>query len=243
MNSIFDALTTTFFRHNMIHEVPRFTKTEFRQIHYLLYFVLFIIMFQVFQYTTTRRATKKYKELFRQATEIVVLTNSISFETANIHRSVLNLSFTVDSSEVKKFRQALFNSEDTIARKLGLIEDKIIRYNLYSFEKTLSFAALKAANKKYRLRYEKYLAMLKTVSGDDKLNYRRMILRPALEGFQERHDNFLLNVFSDQQKAADAIADEADRTAFNLLIGGNILLLAIALILIYIIVSERKKVV
>jgi hypothetical protein len=243
MYSIFEALTTTFFIHNMIHEVPRFTKTEFRQIHYLLYFVLFIIMFQVFQYTTTRRATKKYKELFRQATEIVVHTNSISFETANIHRSILNLSFTIDSSEVKKFRQSLFNSEDTIVRKLGLIEDKIIRYNLYSLEKTLSFEELKAANKSYRLRYQKYLAMLKTISGEDKLYYRRMILRPALESFQKRHDNFLLNVFSDQQKAADAIADEADRTGFNLLIGGNILLLAIAIILVYIIVSERKKVV
>lgn len=243
MYSIFEALTTTFFIHNMIHEVPRFTKTEFRQIHYLLYFVLFIIMFQVFQYTTTRRATKKYKELFRQATEIVVHTNSISFETANIHRSILNLSFTIDSSEVKKFRQSLFNSEDTIVRKLGLIEDKIIRYNLYSLEKTLSFEELKAANKSYRLRYQKYLAMLKTISGEDKLYYRRMILRPALESFQKHHDNFLLNVFSDQQKAADAIADEADRTGFNLLIGGNILLLAIAIILVYIIVSERKKVV
>lgn len=227
----------------MIHEVPRFTKTEFRQIHYLLYFVLFIIIFQVFQYTTTKRATKKYKELFRQATEIVVLTNSISFETANIHRSVLNLSFTEDSAEVQKFRKSLFCSQDTIARKIELIERKIIQHNLYSLEKTVSFAALKVANKKYRLRYEQYLAMLKTVSGDDKLNYRRMILRPALEGFQERQDNFLLNVFSDQQKVADSIADEADRTGFNLLIGGNILLLAIALILIFIIVSERKKVV
>jgi len=227
----------------MIHEVPRFTKTEYRQIHYLLYFVLFIIIFQVFQYTTTKRATKKYKELFRQATEIVVLTNSVAFETANIHRSVLNLSFTLDSGEVNRFRRSLRCSEDTIARKVGLIEDKIVQYNLYSFDKTLSFAALKAANKTYRLRYEKYLAMLKTVSGEDKLYYRRMILRPALEGFQERQDNFLLKVFSDQQKAADAIADEADRTGMNLLIGGNILLLAIALILVYIIVSERKKVV
>lgn len=227
----------------MIHEVPRFTKTEFRQIHYLLYFVLFIIIFQVFQYTTTKRATKKYKELFTQATEIVVLTNSISFETANIHRSILNLSFTLDSAEVQRFRQRLTGSQDTIARKIELIEDKIIQYNLYSLEKTLSFAALKVANKKYRLRYEQYLAMLKTVSGDDKLNYRRMILRPALEGFQERQDNFLLKVFSDQQKAADSIADEADRTGFNLLIGGNILLLVIALILVFIIVSERKKVV
>lgn len=227
----------------MIHEVPRFTKTEFRQIHYLLYFVVFIIIFQVFQYTTTKRATKRYKELFRQATEIVVLTNSISFETANIHRSILNLSFTLDSSEVRKFTKSLARSEDTVTSKILLIENKIIQYNLYSFEKTVSFVALKAANKKYRMRYEKYLAMLKTVSGEDKLYYRRMILRPALESFQERQDNFLLKVFSDQQKAADSIADEADRTGFNLLIGGNILLLAIALILVYIIVSERKKVV
>jgi hypothetical protein len=52
-----------------------------------------------------------------------------------------------------------------------------------------------------------------------------------------------MNVFSDQQKAAESIAKEADRTGFNLLIGGNILLLAIAVILVYIIVSERKKVV
>lgn len=227
----------------MIHEVPRFTKTEFRQINYLLYFVIFIILFQVFQYQTTRSVTKKYKELFRQSTEIIVLTNSVSFETANIHRSILNLSFTIDSSEVRKFRKGLSRSEDTIAFKIGLIEDKIIQYNLYSLEKAMSFASLKIANKKYRLRYEKYLAMLKTVSGEDKLYYRRAILRPALESFQERQDNFLLNVFSNQQKAADAIADEADRTGFNLLIGGNILLLAIALILAFIIVSERKKVV
>lgn len=227
----------------MIHEVPRFTKTEFRQINYLLYFVLFIIIFQVFQYTTTKRATKKYKELFEQATEIVVLVNSISFETANIHRSVLNLSFTADSIEVKKFRESLSRSEDTIASRIRHIEEKIIRYNLYSFEKTMSFEALKAANKRYRLRYGKYLAMLETVSGDDQLYYRRTVLRPALESFQERQDNFLLNVFSDQQKAADSIADEADHTGFNLLIGGNILLLIIALILVYIIVSERKKVV
>lgn len=227
----------------MIHEGPRFTKTEFRQIRYLLYFVLFIIIFQVFQYTTTKRATKKYQELFRQATEIVMLTNSISFETANIHRSVLNLSFTVDDAEVRKFSWSLKNSEDTIVAKIALIEDKIVRYNLYSFEKVLSFAALKTANKKYKLRYERYLAILKTVSGEDKLYYRRTILRPALEGFQQQQDNFLMNVFSDQQKAAESIAKEADRTGFNLLIGGNILLLAIAVILVYIIVSERKKVV
>lgn len=227
----------------MIHEGPRFTKTEFRQIRYLLYFVLFIIIFQVFQYTTTKRATKKYQDLFRQATEIVMLTNSISFETANIHRSALNLSFTVDDAEVRKFSWSLKNSEDTIVAKIALIEDKIVRYNLYSFEKVLSFAALKTANKKYKLRYERYLAILKTVSGEDKLYYRRTILRPALEGFQQQQDNFLMNVFSDQQKAAESIAKEADRTGFNLLIGGNILLLVIAVILVYIIVSERKKVV
>ncbi|MCZ8286669.1 MAG: hypothetical protein O9353_14550, partial [Bacteroidia bacterium] len=96
---------------------------------------------------------------------------------------------------------------------------------------------------KYKLRYERYLAILKTVSGEDKLYYRRTILRPALEGFQQQQDNFLMNVFSDQQKAAESIAKEADRTGFNLLIGGNILLLVIAVILVYIIVSERKKVV
>lgn len=227
----------------MIHEVPRFTKTEFRQIHYLLYFVLFIIIFQVFQYTTTKRATKKYNALFRQATEVVMLTNSVSFETANIHRAVLNLSFTNDSSEVRRFTHSLKRSEDTIASKIQLIENKIIQYNLYSFEKTLSFAALKAANKKYRRCYEKYLSMLKKVSGEDKLYYRRIMLRPALEIFQERQDNFMLKVFSDQHKTADSIADEADRTGFNLLIGGNILLLAIALILVYIIISERKRLV
>ncbi len=227
----------------MIHEVPRFTKTEFKQINYLLYFVLFIILFQVFQYITTRTATRKYKELFRQATEIVKLTNSVSFETANIHRSVLNLSFTVDSAEVKKFRHSLNRSEDTIASKIELIGNKIIESNFYSFEKTMSFAALKVANKTYELRYKKYLDMLRDFSGDDKLYYRRTVLRPALESFQERQDNFLLKVFSDQQKVADSIADDADRTGFNLLIGGNILLLAIALILVYIIVSERKKVV
>jgi hypothetical protein len=227
----------------MIHEVPRFTKTEFKQINYLLYFVIFIILFQVFQYVTTRTATKRYKELFRQATEIVKLTNSVSFETANIHRSVLNLSFTSDSAEVKKFRESLNNSEDKIASTIQLIGSKIVEANLYSFEKTLSFATLKVANKKYRLRYQKYLAMLKNVSGEDKLYYRRTVLRPALESFQERQDNFLLKVFSDQQKVADSIANQADRTGFNLLIGGNILLFAIALILVYIIVSERKKVV
>ena len=227
----------------MTHEAPRFTKTEFRQIKYLLYFLLFIIIFQVFQYSTTRRATKKYKELFRQATEIVMLTNSVSFETANIHRSILNLSFTTDSSEIHKFSRSLVNSEDMISQKIALIEDKIIQYNLYTFEKTLSFASLKLANKRYRLRYEQYLAMLKTVSSDDKLYYRRKILRPALESFQEQQNDFLLKVFSDQQKAAEAIADEAENTGFNLLIGGNVLLLVIALMLMYIIISERKKVV
>lgn len=225
----------------MTHEAPQFTKTEFRQIKYLLYFVVFIIIFQVFQYTTTRRATKKYKELFRQATEIVMLTNSVAFETANIHRSILNLSFTNDSHEVARFRQSLIRSQDTIAQKILNIEDKIIRYNLYSFEKTLSFAGLKFANKQYQIRYEGYLAMLKNVSGEEKLNYRRKVLRPALESFQDRQDHFLLNVFSDQQKAAEAIADEADNTGFNLLLGGNILLLIIALMLGYIIISERKR--
>lgn len=226
----------------MNEEAPRFTKTEFRQIKYLLYFVVFIILFQVFQYITTKRAIHKYRELFTQATEIVVLTNSISFETANIHRSVLNLSFTSDSSEVRKFTQGLLNSDEKISRNISTIEDKIIKYELYSFEKTLSFANLKVANSHYKRKYQKYLDMLKTVSGENQLYYRRKILRPALERFQERQNAFLLNVFSDQQKAAEDIAEEADKTGFNLLIGGNILLILVAVILVYIILSERKKV-
>jgi hypothetical protein len=227
---------------HMDEEAPRFTKTEFRQIKYLLYFVVFIILFQVFQYITTKRATHKYEKLFRQATEIVVLTNSISFETANIHRSVLNLSFTTDSSEVRKFTGVLMESDKKISVTISEIEDKIIQYDLYSFEKTLSFVSLKLANDHYKIKYQDYLAILKRVSGEKQLEYRRKILRPALEVFQERQKVFLLDVFSDQQKAAESIAEEADRIGFNLLIGGNILLLLVAIILVYIIFSERKKV-
>lgn len=227
----------------MTHEAPQFTKTEFRQIKYLLYFVIFIIIFQVFQYITTKRATKKYKDLFGQATEIVMLANSVSFETSNIHRSILNLSYCNDSAEIRTFRESLIKSEKAIAENIALIEDKIVQQNLYSFEKALYFAGLKVANQQYKARYERYLTMLQAVSGEDKLHYRRNVLRPALEAFQERQDKFMLRVFSDQQQTAEAIAEEADHTGFNLLLGGNVLLVLIALLLIYIIVSERKKVV
>ncbi|MES2133781.1 MAG: hypothetical protein V4506_15630 [Bacteroidota bacterium] len=227
----------------MNDESPRFTKTEFRQIRYLLYFVVFIILFQVFQYVTTKQATKKYRELFSQVTEIFVLTNSVSFETAAIHRSVLNLSFASDSSEIKKFSNSLINAEKKTKTDIALIEQKISDYNLYSFEKTALFINLKLANEQYKKRYEKYLPLLSTGSESEKLYYRRKILRPALESLQESQNSFLLKVFSDQRKAAEGIATQADKMGFNLLIGGNVLLAIVVIILVYIILSERKKVV
>lgn len=227
----------------MNDESPRFTKTEFRQIKYLLYFVVFIILFQVLQYITTKQAIKKYRKLFSQVTEIVVLTNSVSFETATIHRSVLNLSFASDSSEIKKFNDILLATEEKTKTDIALIEQKISDYHLYSFEKTASFINVKVANEQYKKRYENYLPLLNTSSESERLYYRRKILRPALESLQQSQNSFLLKVFSDQQKAAEGIATQADKMGFNLLIGGNILLALIVVILVYIILSERKKVV
>lgn len=227
----------------MTLETPRFTKTEFRQIKYILYFVVFIVIFQVFQYVTTKRATHRYREHFGQATEIVILTNSVAFEIANIHRAILNLSFTADSSEVRQFRDKLSRSEKVLDEKMALIEDKIVSHNLYTQEKTLFFAELKQATEVYHRKYRRYLSMLQTASTEGQLNFRRNVLRPALESCQERQDAFIVRVFSDERRSVERIASEADHTAFNLLIGGNILLIIVALLLAYIIFTERKQVV
>ncbi len=223
----------------MNEEGPRFTRKEFSQIKYLLYFAIFIILFQVFQYITTKKATRKYRTLFLEVSEMVILTNSVSFETSSIHRAVLNLSFSTDSTDLEKFRQNVIDSETEIDANIATIEKKIITYNLYSLEKTLLFVNLKHAREKHEKNYKDYLTLLN--DSTKAFYFKKKILRPALESFQRHQLLFIKRIFVDQRILIDAIADDADKTGFRLLITGNVLLGLAVIIIIYILLSERKK--
>ncbi len=223
----------------MTDDGPRFTRKEFNQIRYLFYFAVFIILFQVFQYITTKNALEKYKILFSHVREMVILTNSVSLETSTIHRAILNLSFSSDSSDVVLFRKKLADSEIKIENKIAIIENKIITYDLYSFEKTLLFENLKLAKKQYTEGYGNYFTLLSDSS--KAVNFRRKILRPALDEFQRHQFLFIERFFVDQKILIDSIAEDSDKTGFRLLITGNILLGLVVIVIFYILLSERKR--
>ncbi len=227
----------------MNDESPKFTKSEFKQIKYFVYFAIFIIVFQTFQYITTKRTTKKYRDLFSKVTELVIFTNSISAENSTIHRALLNITFSSDSLDVKKFRSMLENSEKKTGVSINLIEQKVLTADLYNFEKTKLFTDLKFAEQKYKETYRKYLKQLSSMSENETLLFRRDVLRPLLEGFQKAQYLFLIKIFTDQQALAEEIAADASNASFTLLITGNFLLVIIILFLIYILFSERKKLV
>lgn len=223
--------------------MPKFTKNEFKQIKYFVYFALFIIVFQTFQYITTKITTKKYHDLFSKVTELVIFTNSISLENSTIHRALLNITFSSDSSEVKKFRTMLENSEKKTEGNISLLEQKVLTADLYSFEKTKLFIDLKSTELKYKEQYKIYLMQLIQMNENETLIFRRDILRPLLESFQKAQYLFLIKIFTDQQALAEEIAADASSKSFTLLITGNFLLVIIILFLIYILLSERKKLV
>jgi len=227
----------------MESETPKFTKNEFKQIKYFVYFALFIIAFQTFQYITTKKTTKKYRELFSKVTELVIFTNSISLENSTTHRALLNITFSSDSTDVKKFRTMLANSEEKTTEKIGLIEQRISTADIYNFEKTKLFVALKLTEQKYKEKYKVYLKQLSSMNENDALIFRRDVLRPLLEAFQKAQYLFLIKIFTDQQSLAEEIAVDASSTSFTLLITGNFFLVIIILFLVYILFSERKKLV
>lgn len=222
-------------------ETPKFTKKEFKQIKYFVYFALFIVIFQAFQYVITKRTTKKYEELFSKITELIILANSVSTENSTIHRSLLNITLTSDSAEVKTFREKLTNSQIKIQDHIALIGKKINEYELYSFDKTKLFIDLKLAESYYRKNYTVYLSELKIMDQEETLSFRKNNLRPLLESFQKKHSLFLVKIFTDQQFLIEEIADDAGETSFTLLIIGNFFLVIIILLLVYIILTERKK--
>ncbi len=227
----------------MDHETPKFTKKEFKQIKYFVYFALFIVVFQTFQYVITKRTTQKYKELFSRITELIILTNSVSTENSTIHRSLLNLTFSSDSNEVKIFREKLHVSQQKIQDEISRMGKKINEYELYSFEKTKLFIHLKFAQHQYKKNYTLYLSELKSMDQGEALLSRKNKLRPILESFQKTNYLFLIRIFTDQQILVEEIADDAEETSFRLLIIGNFLLVIIILFLVYIILTERKKLV
>lgn len=227
----------------MESETPKFTKHEFKQIKYFVYFALFIIAFQTFQYITTKRTTKRYRELFSKVTELVIFTNSISLENSTIHRALLNITFSSDSADVKKFRTMLANSEKKTSEKIELIENKILTADLYNFEKTKLFADLKFTEQQYKEKYKVYLMQLSAMNDNEALIFRRDVLRPLLEAFQKAQYLFLIKIFTDQQSLAEDIAADAGNTSFTLLITGNFFLVIVILFLVYILFSERKKLV
>lgn len=224
-------------------EIPKFTKKEFKQIKYFVYFALFIVVFQAFQYVITKRTTEKYKELFSKITDLIILTNSVSNENSTIHRSLLNITFSSDSNDVKIFQEKLRVSQQKIQNEISIIGKKINEYELYSFDKTKLFIQIKFAEQQYKKNYTVYLSELKSMSKDEALLYRKNKMRPLLESFQKTHYLFLIRIFTDQQILIEEIADDAEETSFRLLIIGNFLLVIIILFLVYIIFTERKKLV
>ena len=227
----------------MENEIPKFTKKEFSQLKYFIYFALFILIFQTFQYLTTKRTTRKYQDLFSKVTEIVILTNSVAHENSNIHRSLLNITFSSDKLDVQRFRKMLEVAEDKTEESLGLIEKKIASYDIYRFEKTKLFVELKFAEQKYKTCYRKYLDLLKTFTEEQSLQYRRNKIRPLLESFQRDQHAFMIKIFTDQQILTEEIAINAGDTGITLLITGNFILVLVIIFLIYILFSERKKLV
>ncbi len=227
----------------MDSETPKFTKKELKQIKYFVFFALFIVVFQAFQYIITKTTTEKYKELFSKITELIILTNSVSNENSTIHRSLLNITFSSDSNDVKIFREKLRVSQQKIQNEISLIGEEINEYELYSFEKTKLYVQLKLAQHQYKKNYTIYLSQLKSMGPEQALLVRKNKLRPILESFQKKHYLFLIRIFTDQQILIEEIADDAEETSFRLLIIGNFLLVIIILFLVYIIFTERTKLV
>lgn len=225
----------------MNDETPQFTKSEFKQIKYFVYFAIFIIVFQTFQYVITKNTTKKYRDLFSKTTELVILTNAISLENSNIHRAIINITFSSDSLDVKKFRAMLNASEKKTQEKIDCIKEKIITTDVYNFERIKLFIDLKLSEQKYKAKYSIYLKQLMSMNENNALIFRRDILRPLLEAFQRSQYLFLIKIFNDQQTLAEDIATDAGNTGFALLIAGNFLLVIIILFLVYILFTERKK--
>jgi hypothetical protein len=225
----------------MDSEITKFTKNEFKQIKYILYFGVFIVVFQAFQYIITKQTTQKYRDLFSETTQLAILANSVSTQNSTIHRSLLNITFSSDSAELKIFHRKLNNAEEKISNELSLIEKKISKYNVYSFEKTKLFVDLKFTEQKYNIKYKIYLGSLKTTSREDALLYRKNVLRPLLESFQIKQYLFLIRMFTDQQLLTEKISKDAGQISFLLLVSGNFLLVIVILFLIYIVFTERKK--
>ncbi|MEO6304682.1 MAG: hypothetical protein ABIP51_16090 [Bacteroidia bacterium] len=226
---------------DMLDESPKFTKNEYKQLKYLVYFALFIIFFQVFQYLIIKKTTEKYKVLSSKVNDLVILTNSISFENATIHRYTLNLTFTSDSTEITKFSKGILSSEKKIQKNLTLIESSIYSFDKNSIEKIKLFVMLKQYNLEYGIYYKKYLQIIHQKEKAD--IFRKKQLRPVLERLQKTQTQFVIQLFEEEQDLTDKIAENSEDIGFILLLTGNLLLLLIVLFMMYILFTERKNLV
>jgi hypothetical protein len=215
-----------------------FTTREKTQLKFLIGFGFFILIFQVFQFINTRRANENYLEMIKGRDKLIVSVHSILLESSTLQRSLLSLDLANDTAEVNKMDQRISNSEQKIEELIGLISaDTAVNHK----EVSLLLTKLMDDYFAYKSTFRNFIKILEGNNETLIEGYRKKELRHALELFQRSQTEFLQMLLKIEKIQVGNVSEKTNKTGLILLITGNIVLLLILLLMVYILFTESKN--
>lgn len=195
----------------------KFKKVLTRDGIFFLGIILFVISSVIFLFYQSVKMDREYQVLLSTRLKTMGYVQSLTKETANLHRQMRNILFASDSSEIITCRKDMQASNQNLSKLLSQLE-----IDLNDVREKKLFKEIKQVHLAYDSAYQeidKYY--IHSVKGGKAYEYSKKVLRPLYTIWQEKLEKL---AFSIQEQA---ILKSEMESAKNIRTSKIILLIAI----------------
>lgn len=167
----------------------KFRKVLPRDAIFFLGIILFVITSVIFLFYQSVKMDREYQVLLSTRLKTMGYVQSLTKETANLHRQMRNIIFASDSSEIVPYRKDFQKSRDNLSELLNQLESELNDWH----EKKI-FEEIKKVHLEYDNAFKDLDRYYIKSTSDSAYYYSKKVLRPLYTIWQEKLETLALSI-------------------------------------------------
>ena len=184
-----------------------FRADEIKSIFVFIIFMMLVLASLILFFINNRKADREHRGIIALRNDAIQAIESLLLHSSNTHRALLNLAIATDTPDVRLMMGRIHDASEK--SDLAFVRIERLAPAMSASQRSL-LDTLKSAWKNYQAAYSTFLGLLDT-GGAGANEFRVSKLRPSLDDYQYRQQDFLVMLTDDTIQKSNMISERYSR--------------------------------